>query len=472
MPNSPEQIERRFRAALAAIDGVVWTNNAAGEMIGEQPGWAGLTGQSYEEYQGYGWSAAIHPDDAAPTIRAWQKAVAAKAPFVFEHRVRRGDGVWRCFAINAIPIENADGDIIEWLGVHRDVTDRRADEDRLRQLANTFTGLFVSNPFGIYVVDADFRLAEVSQGAREFFVNVNRLIGRDFAEIPHILWDDPFASETVARFRHTLATGEPYLSPTIFERRVDTDVIEAYDWRIERIVTPDGRYGVVCYFYDLTERHANERRLQLAVAEKELLAREIDHRVKNSLTIVASVLSMQQSEVISEEARHALAAATERVMAVARIHEGLHKSHQLGVIAFDEYLERMCADVEKSIGTPAVKLALSTTTVTLPAETALTLALVANELLTNAFKHGIPAGAKKITVRLECVDGRLILAIGDDGTAAAAGNPAGKAGLGLNLVNAMMQQLQGKLERPAHGGPMVFRIEIALPEMFEAAIAA
>lgn len=465
MPNSPEQIERRFRAALAAIDGVVWTNNAAGEMIGEQPGWAELTGQTFDQYQGYGWSSAIHPDDVAATVAAWQKAVAAKAPFVFEHRLKRADRIWRAFAVNAIPIENAHGEIIEWLGVHRDVTDRRADEERLRQLATTFTGLVVSNPFGIYIVDADFRLAEVSLGARELFQNVDPLVGRDFAQIPYLLWDAPFAGETVGRFRQTLETGNAYRSPTIFERRVDTNVIEAYDWRIERIVMPDGRFGVVCYFYDLTERHAIERRLQHAVAEKDLLAREIDHRVKNSLMIVASVLSMQQSEVVSEEARRALADASDRVMAVARIHEGLHKSHALGVIAFGEYLERMCADVEMSIGTKAVKLQVSAAKVSLPADTALTLALIANELITNAFKHGVAAGAKVICVSLARSSDRLILTVGDDGVRLPQGAPLAKVGLGLNLVNAMVQQLSAEFEKPAVGEPMIFRIGIAVSEI-------
>jgi hypothetical protein len=63
--------EGRFRAAVDAVQGVLWTNNAAGEMEGEQPGWAGLTGQSFEEYRGYGWAAAVHPDDAESTIAAW-----------------------------------------------------------------------------------------------------------------------------------------------------------------------------------------------------------------------------------------------------------------------------------------------------------------------------------------------------------------------------------------------------------------
>jgi two-component sensor histidine kinase len=237
-------------------------------------------------------------------------------------------------------------------------------------------------------------------------------------------------------------------------------------------VLPDGRYGVVCYFYDLSERHANERRLQRAVAETELLAREIDHRVKNSLMIVSSLLSMQKSDVISEEARRALAEASDRVLAVARIHEALHKSHQLGIIAFGEYLENMCKDVEKSIGTKSAKIFVSTVPVALPAEIALTLALIANELITNAFKHGVAAGARKITVGLERIDDRIALIVGDDGTRLPASGLVLKLGLGLNLVSAMAQQLSAKLDTPVEGGPMVYRIEIAMPLLTDMAIAA
>jgi PAS domain S-box-containing protein len=123
--------EARFRAAVQAVNGILWTNNAAGEMVGEQPGWAALTGQSQAEYQGFGWATAVHPDDAEPTIDAWNEAVAASKPFIFEHRVRHHDGRWRHFTIRAIPLLQADGSIREWVGVHTDVTEQREAEAAL-----------------------------------------------------------------------------------------------------------------------------------------------------------------------------------------------------------------------------------------------------------------------------------------------------------------------------------------------------
>ena len=121
----------RFRAAMQAI-GVMWTNNADGRMAGAQPGWAGLTGQSQAEYSGFGWAAAVHPDDAQPTIAAWNEAVAERRLFTFEHRVRRRDGAWRRFAIRAVPVVEQDGSLREWVGVHIDITDATLAADALR----------------------------------------------------------------------------------------------------------------------------------------------------------------------------------------------------------------------------------------------------------------------------------------------------------------------------------------------------
>jgi PAS domain S-box-containing protein len=129
--------EARFRAAVDAVQGVLWTNNAQGEMVGEQPGWAALTGQTREEYQGYGWARAVHPDDAQATIEAWNEVVRERKTFVFEHRVRRHDGAWRLFSIRAIPALDENGETREWVGVHTDITELRARENELRELNAT-----------------------------------------------------------------------------------------------------------------------------------------------------------------------------------------------------------------------------------------------------------------------------------------------------------------------------------------------
>lgn len=129
--------EQRFRAAVQAVQGVLWTNDAHGEMQGEQPGWAALTGQRRGEYEGHGWTRALDPRDVGPTLAAWKVAVEERRVFQFEHRLRVANGQWRQFSMRAIPTFDRDGAVAEWVGVHTDVTEQRATEQSLRELTAT-----------------------------------------------------------------------------------------------------------------------------------------------------------------------------------------------------------------------------------------------------------------------------------------------------------------------------------------------
>lgn len=126
---------QRFAAAVEATHGVLWTNDPDGRMVGEQRGWAALTGQTPEKYQDHGWVQAVHPEDRAGSLASWRRAVAAKSLYVWEHRVRRHDGVWRNFAIRAMPSLDDRGAVREWVGVHTDITEQRQAEAALRDRA-------------------------------------------------------------------------------------------------------------------------------------------------------------------------------------------------------------------------------------------------------------------------------------------------------------------------------------------------
>ena len=125
-----EESEQRFQAAIEAVEGILWTNNGKGEMEGEQPGWAALTGQTYQEYQGHGWAKAVHPDDAQSTVNAWNKAVQERKVFVFEHQIKKKNEGYRYFSIRAIPLLNPDGGLRQWVGVHSDIQDQKIREEK------------------------------------------------------------------------------------------------------------------------------------------------------------------------------------------------------------------------------------------------------------------------------------------------------------------------------------------------------
>ncbi len=148
---------------------------------------------------------------------------------------------------------------------------RKQAEEGLRRRTEQFETLLNEAPLGVYLVDADLRIRAMNPPAFKVFGNIRNPIGRDFDEVIHVLWPEAYADEVVHRFRHTLETGEPYLVPERIEKRLDRGVREVYEWQINRIPLPDGTYGVVCYFRDISRqveaRQAiveSEERLRLA----------------------------------------------------------------------------------------------------------------------------------------------------------------------------------------------------------------
>jgi PAS domain S-box-containing protein len=185
---------------------------------------------------------------------------------------------------NQVPIDWANIRLSDdmMIGIGVDLRERKRTEEQLRSNNETFYNLIQNNPFGVYVIDSQFRLLQVSSGAQKVFSNVNPHLGRDFSEILRLIWEEPFASEAIGRFRHTLESGESYISPSTVEQRRDIKEVEAYDWRIERITLPDGSYGVVCYFYDLSER----QRFEAALRQSEHLYRTLASNLPNGAAFV------------------------------------------------------------------------------------------------------------------------------------------------------------------------------------------
>ena len=142
------------------------------------------------------------------------------------------------------------------------IVERALAEEALRASHDTFRHLVENSPFGVYAVDADFRLVQVSAGAQKVFENVRPLIGRDFADVLRHIWPESFAAEAIGHFRRVLETGVPYHAPGTVETRRDVERVESYDWKVERLTLPDGRHGAVCHFYDLSERERYEAALR------------------------------------------------------------------------------------------------------------------------------------------------------------------------------------------------------------------
>ena len=254
--------EEKFRTLSEAAPALIWYDDAEGNCVYVNQRYIDFSGKTREELAGCGWQLVLHPDDAEQYLDEFRNAQREQRPFRGRVRVLRHDGRWRWIESHAQPLFGLDGRFMGHVGVSPDITDTVEAEDRLRESRELFFGLIESAPFGVYLVDSDFRLAQVSAAAQKVFENVRPLIGRDFEEVLRSIWQEPFATQAINRFRRTLETGEEYRSEETVENRADIRDVEAYDWQIKRIVLPDGTFGVVCYFFDLTERRRAESALR------------------------------------------------------------------------------------------------------------------------------------------------------------------------------------------------------------------
>ena len=187
-----------------------------------------------------------------------------------ESREVTQDGRELVFLNNMVGIVE-DGKLIGEWGTNRDITERKRAEEALRRNEQMFSTLVDAAPFGVYFIDSEFRLRAINKGSEQVFGGIHPLLGRDLAEILRIIWKEPFATEAIEHFRHTLRTGESFISTPVIEERANINEIQAYDWQIHRITLSDGTYGVVCYFYDLSE----QKRMETTVRASEALYRAI-----------------------------------------------------------------------------------------------------------------------------------------------------------------------------------------------------
>ena len=581
--------EERYRSVIAASDALIWTNSAEGEMRGEQPGWAAYTGQSFEEYQSYGWAAAVHPDDRAPTVEAWKAAVAARSVFAFEHRVRRHDGEYRSFSIRAVPLFHGDGSIREWVGAHTDVHDqKRAAEERVQLLARErseaglretneklsaanlalqtsegrFRNVFQHSSIGVALLGADLRWERVNSALATILGSAEEeLLGQKLDEIcaepgPGLLAEltsalaagERQSGELELRCRHQsgralwllltasllpATAGEPLhyilqlqdvtekkrledelngfftssvdllgasgfdghwkrLSP-VWERTLGwtLDELRARPWLefvhpedrqatiVEakglsegkttvsfenRYLCRDGSYrtihwnavpstahGVIFYVgRDVTQVRKDQTALSASLAEKEVLLKEIHHRVKNNLQVVSSLLKLHGKQITDPVARGAFQDSQDRVRAIALLHENLYQSKNLGSVSMAEYGKTLLHTLMRARGiggndAPA-HASMDAPDVCLPVDIAVPCGLILNELVTNSLKHGFAKPGERppaIRVAMRADGVHVTLSVSDNGSGLPAGfDLAETRTLGMHLVRMLARQLR------------------------------
>lgn len=219
---------------------------------------------------------------------------------------------------------------------------------------------------------------------------------------------------------------------------------------IDFVPLPDGR-AVLITVQDVSAKVA-------ALSEKEGLLREVSHRVKNSLQLVSSLLTLQALNSRDPEMRRQFQEACGRVGTVAQVHQRLHLSDRYRDIAFGQYLRDLCRElsVTLSASTQGIGILVDTDDVVLPADAVIPLALVVNELVTNAVKYAYPdgqAGSVEVGFHVQ-PDGRKRLTVADQGCGLPPGYDVLRADtLGMKVVRAFVGQLRGRVRaEPNHPG--------------------
>jgi two-component sensor histidine kinase/PAS domain-containing protein len=241
--------------------------------------------------------------------------------------------------------------------------------------------------------------------------------------------------------------------------------------RAEVLRGPEGApYRVVGIVADITARREAEEKVAQALVElatsvqqKEVLLREVNHRVKNSLAIVSSLLAMQSRRIADPEVRRPFIEASERVRTVAAVHERLYRGSDLNRMDAGLFVRDLVNDLRAAGLMVDTAVRLTTETVIIGADQSVVLGLILNELLTNADKYGRPTGRQaEVAVSLRGEAAGYVLTVADNGHGVAAGiNPLQADGLGMRLVRALARQLQAelRLSRPERGG-LAFHIHV------------
>ncbi|MDP2639285.1 MAG: histidine kinase dimerization/phosphoacceptor domain -containing protein, partial [Betaproteobacteria bacterium] len=220
---------------------------------------------------------------------------------------------------------------------------------------------------------------------------------------------------------------------------------------------------------DITARKQAEQKLRDSLAEKEVLMREIQHRVKNNLQMMSALLELQSDYVKDEKVLGYFKDSQQRIQSMALIHEQLYRSDNLAQIDFADFLrglmDNLCGQFRERCS--QVNVRINAQACRLPVDVAIPCGLVVTELVSNAFKHAYPEGrAGELRITLQCSDdGKVALEVADDGVGLPPGLDLrrGKS-FGLRVITLMVEeQLHGKLRVESDHGTRVV-CEIGVPQ--------
>jgi PAS domain S-box-containing protein len=344
------------------------------------------------------------------------------------------------------PIKDGSGNVSGVVLIFRDATEQKRVEETMRASEERFSKAFRASPIPMSIVTyRDGRYLDVNDSfLRNSGYTREEIIGRTTTDIN--LYADP--SER-ARLRRVLEV-EGRINNIEVRRRVKSGEVRVALTSSE-LINLDGELCILTTTNDISERKLAEERLEASLREKELLLKEVHHRVKNNLQIVSSLLNLQSRYLHGRPIAEVFKDSRSRVDSMALLHEILYKSTDLADIDFGKYMKMLASHLSASYGAGLadIRVNIAADYASLDIDTAIPCGLIINELVSNSLKYAFPSGKKgqvDVSLRPNKGDG-YVLTVSDDGV----GLPAGfdiktPSSLGLRLVTNLVKQLKGDLE--------------------------
>ena len=365
---------------------------------------------------------------------------------------------------------------------------RQAADAAFRRRTAQFETLLNEAPLGVYLVDAHLQIRQANPTARAAFGDVSDLIGSNFEEIVRRFWPTAHADEIVGIFRNTLKTGEPYFMSERIYQRLESAAAEYYEWQVSRIPLPDGTFGAVCYFRDISTHVRARVQLESADRQKDEFLAMLAHELRNPLAPLRNAGEVL-SRLISDDSRaekaigvvqrqiSTLTRLVDDLLDVSRITQG-RVELQLRPLQLSDVVLQAVEMVEPLVKEKRQKL--STTThrpLRVYGDPARLVQCVAN-VLTNAAKYTDHGGNIHLEVRDD--DGRALVTVTDDGIGIppelqprvfdlfvqgdrTLDRALGGLGIGLSVVKRLVEMHGGSVSVFSEGSHRGSRFEIRLP---------
>jgi len=390
----------------------------------------------------------VLPGDLAESCRRSDKAVLESGRTLrFEERMTGSDGREIVYETIKTPLIDDHNRVLGLVGVSRDMTVRRQTEDALKKSEELLRALFEHANDAIFLIDLNGVHIRVNKKAADLTgYEMEELVGKSVRDL--VVPREYSDAENKLR---GLLEGKTFpLYERIFRKKDGTE----FPIEVNVALIRDGEGRPLCVqsiVRDITDRKRKEGALRTALLEKELLLKEVHHRVKNNMQVVSSLLSLQKQFINDPALSEVLRESQRRIKSMALVHEKLYQSQDLSQVAFGNYIRSLVAHLVTSQQNQEDQIIIHFDLEDLffDIQTAIPCGLIINELVSNAFKHAFPKNRKgEISIRLKHLDGdSFLLAVKDNGV----GLPDDfsidvSQTMGMQLITLLCEQLEGRIE--------------------------